>query len=77
AGVSTAGITVNGSSADAGLRCTLPQIDPGSSATVVVQLTIAPDAQDGAAVIAVDDSQAQIQLSILRRELLTHSRPIN
>ncbi|MET0965060.1 MAG: hypothetical protein ABWZ02_01610, partial [Nakamurella sp.] len=74
-GVNPVGITVDGTSASAGLRCTLPEIDPGTSVTVVVQLTIAADARGGAAVLAVDGSQRIQALTDIGRSLVQHQRP--
>ena len=64
AGVTATAVTVNGLVTGTGLSCTLPAIDPGSVVTVVIQLTVSPDARDGAAKVSIGGSAVQRALSV-------------
>ena len=74
AGVSTTRVTVDGSvgGADSPQTCTLPEIEPGMSVTVVVEIAVDPGvadtaATDGITTLTVDGNQAQGYLTIVGR----------
>ena len=67
-GVTTMRVTVNGAAVAKGAvqTCTLPELDPGASVTVTIEISATEDAADGTAVIAVDGSTADGLLTIDR-----------
>ena len=68
AGVSLAGVTVDGAAAavmDA-QTCRLPAIEPGASVTVVLSVAVSENAVDGVATATIDGRAVQWELGITR-----------
>jgi uncharacterized membrane protein len=77
AGVTATAVTVNGANAGNGRSCTLPEIDPGSSVAVVIQLAISADARAGSAEVFIDGSIVQRVLSFPLAGSAAQPQPTN